>query len=372
MNYTNNGLVYDILYRSIIAISVMILLMLVLLVCTNIYNIRREKKKAKLTEKYIDWISNYVTDDPITIRKFKTNLEFEAFTEVCNNTLIDIRGEYAQRVTELTYLLGVTDYYKKMAQSNSWPKRYMAIEKLGFLKDNNLKEFYYEFMNNNKSNNQICLKTLVAYSFISDRDTLYILTNKLTDILKEENILSAKIIEHIYNNAFKVMKENNKIDDIRDFLKDIKNSEHIPSIVVKDIINSCGNQKLEEVNDIIIDYYHTSDDIEIKSAAIKALGKIALAESNSTILKALTDQSWIVRLVAAKASVICGYDALELLKPLLNDKHYYVRFNAAKTLAVLGEKGIKILKEHENSKNSYVSNTVKYVLDLNLNHVLYG
>lgn len=371
MTFLYTNFVYNILYKSIVTISILIVAMIIILVIINIYNSNKEKKQKKLTEKYVDWISSYVTDEPIKIRKLRTNLEFETFTEVCNNTLIDISGEHALKVRELTKMLRVVEYYRKMSKSRNWAKRYMAMEKLGYLKDPSLKHFYIDFMNNGQANPKVCLKTLIALSFIADKEILYIITNKLKEMLDGDNVLSAKIIEHIYNNAIKVLKMDNKIDEIKDFLTDIEFSKTIPKVIIKDVLTSCGTLKLAEVNQIIIDYFNNSYDVEVRAAAIKALGKIALPESHDTILKALKDESWVVRLVAAKASVICGYNAAESLQELLNDSHHYVRLNAAKSLAFLGENGLRLLRDKQDSENEYVSNTVKYVLDLNLNHVLY-
>lgn len=87
------------------------------------------------------------------------------------------------------------------------------------------------------------------------------------------------------------------------------------------------------------------ENIEIKAAAIQALGVLAHPTSASIIAKALSDQDWRIRLKAAEAAGRLGLmEFSEPLCALLSDEIWWVRFRASEALAALGEKGIAALR----------------------------
>lgn len=370
MDFIFTNVVYRILFYTIIFMSVIISLMVIGLVAVNLYNYKRQRRKKKLTAKYIDWISSYINDEPIKIAKLRTELEFETFAEVSSSSIVDLDGEYANRLKELTKMLKVSEYYMKQTKSRSWGKRYNAIEKLGYLKYQSLKPFFIDYLDSEK-NIRVFAKTLIALSLIADKDTIYLINNKINEIT-ETTPLSNKIIEHIYNNAFKNLIHEDRIDDIKEFIDKIEHSPDEHNYLIKSIISSAGTLRIEGINKNLISYYHEIDDPEIQISIIRSLGKIGLKESNQTIIEALKHKSHVVRSVASKYAVNCGYDALNNLKDLLDDENHYVRLNAAKSLALIGDRGIDILNSKKNIDDQLISNTVKYVLDLNDINVLYS
>lgn len=87
------------------------------------------------------------------------------------------------------------------------------------------------------------------------------------------------------------------------------------------------------------------ENIEIRAAAIQALGVLAHPRCASIIAKALSDQDWRIRLKATEAAGRLGLvEFSEPLCALLSDEIWWVRFRASEALAALGEKGIAALR----------------------------
>jgi len=361
---------YDVLFTTISIISVIILSLIILLVINNVYYSNKEKKRKKYNEKFVDIISSYMTGEAVEIERFTDKLEFETFADVADNTMLDFSGEQSKKVHLLLDRLGVVDHYKSKAHAYSKLTRHNAIEKLGYFRMPGLKGFFIDALEREpKDKNKV--RILIALSFIADWEILLLVTNRLSEILKKDNQISAKLIEHIYTNIIKSLKEKNMTEQLMVFFQDIKDSPSIPLIIKKDIINACGSMHLSEATKILMDYYYSSNEMEIKAAAVRALGRIGEPEGRDVIINALESDSWVLRLVGAKSALICGPTAKYNLKTLLSDPQYHVRLNAAKSLAGLGDEGLAILKSERDSDNAYIRNTVKYVLDLNLNNIYY-
>ena len=87
------------------------------------------------------------------------------------------------------------------------------------------------------------------------------------------------------------------------------------------------------------------ENIEIRAAAIQALGVLAHPLGAPIIARALEDGDWRIRLKAAEAAGRLGlFEFSEPLCALLSDEIWWVRFRASEALAALGEKGIAALR----------------------------
>jgi HEAT repeat protein len=368
MKLFGTNFMYDLLFTSITFISIVILSLIVLLVINNVYYNWKEKKRKKYYDKYIDIISSYITGEAVEIEKLTDNLEFETFADVCDNTMLDFSGEQAKKVHLLLDRLGVIDFYKKRSQAYSKLTRHNAIEKLGFFKMPALKLFFMDLLKKEpKEKNRV--RILLALSFIADWETLHIITDRLTEKLKKQNLVTAKLLEHIYTNIIKAFKDRNMLTQFMDFFAELKNSDKVPVIIKREIINACGALHLKEAVPVLVDFYNNLDDIEIKAAVVRALGRIGAPEGRNVIVNALESDSWILRLVGAKSAGVCGPIAKHNLRTLLSDSHYHVRLNAARALAGLGSEGLAVLRGERNSEDAFTRDTVKYVLDLNVNNV---
>lgn len=118
----------------------------------------------------------------------------------------------------------------------------------------------------------------------------------------------------------------------------------LPTPVRIALIDSLAATHANEGIDVIAALTN-DDNLEIRAAAIQALGLLAHPSCAPIIAKALGDQDWRIRLKAAEAAGRLGLvDFSEPLCALLADKIWWVRFRASEALAALGEKGIAALR----------------------------
>jgi hypothetical protein len=368
MEYFEPNFIYSILIKVISIIFLIIVILLVFLLMNTVYYNNKEQKRKKLFTRYIEVISGYLTGEPVEIEKLNSGFEFEVFAEVADHTMLDFSKEQTQIIHFLLDRLEVIDYLKKRAASYFSITRHNAIEILGYLKMPSIKIFLMDRLGKEPvQKNQV--KILIALSFIADWQILNLITQKLTLLLNRENIISVKLVEHIYTNIIKSLKTKNMMVQFMEFFSSMKNSELVPGLIKKNIMDAAGSMGLKEATMVLIDYYYSSRDIEIKAAGVRNLGLIGAPEGRKVIIDAMQSESWVLRLVGAKAALICGPGAKHNLRALLSDPHYKVRINSAKTLALLGNEGKEVLLNEINSKDNFVRDTVKFVLDMKLANI---
>ena len=87
------------------------------------------------------------------------------------------------------------------------------------------------------------------------------------------------------------------------------------------------------------------DDADVRTAAIRGLGRLLNPGAGETIACAFADPAWFVRAAAAEAAGRMGlYESVPALTTLVDDSVWWVRFRASEALAVLGEAGRSALR----------------------------
>lgn len=87
------------------------------------------------------------------------------------------------------------------------------------------------------------------------------------------------------------------------------------------------------------------NDLEVESAAIKALGALGSPEALPFVLPRVSHTSWVIRAQAAKAiGILAGPKAIPSLLELICDPRFEVRRNAALALSHLGAAGVQVLR----------------------------
>lgn len=95
-----------------------------------------------------------------------------------------------------------------------------------------------------------------------------------------------------------------------------------------------------------------SGDIDLRVAAVRALGRIQAMESGMALLGALDDEEWQVRAQAAKAlGAIRAMVAIPALSARLCDASWWVRHHAAYALRELGHEGQAALRRVASSSD---------------------
>lgn len=85
-------------------------------------------------------------------------------------------------------------------------------------------------------------------------------------------------------------------------------------------------------------------DQEVRTAAVRALGRLQHPAGEAAIGQAMQDERWVVRSAAAEAAGLAGFSRLvHQLDLLLGDPEWWVRFRAGEALVALGAEGVSLL-----------------------------
>lgn len=108
-----------------------------------------------------------------------------------------------------------------------------------------------------------------------------------------------------------------------------------------------------------------SDQLDLRVAAARALGRLEAVESGTMLLAALKDEAWQVRAHAARAlGQVQAPIAIPALAKLLTDRAWWVRRHAAYALVELGEDGQRALRDvSEASPDPYARDMAREALD---------
>lgn len=108
-----------------------------------------------------------------------------------------------------------------------------------------------------------------------------------------------------------------------------------------------------------------SEQLELKIAAIPVLFAADNENALPILFMLLQDKNWQVRNTIVKtigSSNLSG--VTDHLAIALNDESWWVRINAAKSLARLGDEGLSILKRHELTEQTYGYQETEYFLKI--------
>ncbi len=84
---------------------------------------------------------------------------------------------------------------------------------------------------------------------------------------------------------------------------------------------------------------------EVRTAAVRALGRLQHPAGEATIERAMRDEHWVVRSMAAEAAGLAGFSRLAAgLDHLLGDPEWWVRFRAGEALVAIGGEGLLRLR----------------------------
>lgn len=90
---------------------------------------------------------------------------------------------------------------------------------------------------------------------------------------------------------------------------------------------------------------------EVRTAAVRALGRLQHPAGEGAIAAAIEDDQWIVRSAGAEAAGSAGFSRLVGgLDRLLADDEWWVRFRAGEALVALGREGLAVLRQAADSE----------------------
>lgn len=95
----------------------------------------------------------------------------------------------------------------------------------------------------------------------------------------------------------------------------------------------------------VLNSHAADDDVEVRIAAVRALGRLQHPAAEAALARALGDPAWPVRAAAAEASGLANLSSLcDPIAALLSDPEWWVRFRAADALVRLGRTGVGRLR----------------------------
>lgn len=108
----------------------------------------------------------------------------------------------------------------------------------------------------------------------------------------------------------------------------------------------------------------TSDpDAEVRTAGVRALGRLQHPAGEAAIAEAMSDERWMVRAAAAEAAGAAGLSRLAgQLDRLLADPEWWVRFRAGEALLAIGQEGQGVLREAAQSERPLANRAAELAL----------
>jgi len=347
-----NALIFFILIIGIISIIHFLLLLL-----HKIYIENKERKVKDLEKIYIDKILNIIYQGEKTNEiKISSSIEAEALSNVISSFVINLTGDLFYKVIEIAKNSGLIEYYFKRVKSRNWLTRLEALERLGYLKLNELKTLYLDLIKREK-NYYVKLQILSNFSFIADEEIL----NLLIDELNELDPLSLKFAEHLFLNVINSFRSQNKEVNFIQTLEKTIFDEKISDGIKKSMIHACGLSQLYLCKDLLLKAFDSLNG-DLKIACIRTLGRLAVPEVCDLIEKTYNSENWVLRNVSMQFSYLCK-NATDILEKGLQDLNFYVRRSAALAFCKLGEKDKnKLLRFIETTKDKYAKEIALYVL----------
>ncbi|MHB8842230.1 MAG: HEAT repeat domain-containing protein [Candidatus Aquicultor sp.] len=353
--------VKSLLYSAIFVMLVTVIILFIALVVHKIHVEVRDAHLIKLKEYYSKELQKKLSRRKSNLAVPARKIEFDALTQVLIQMLTDgsISADHAKCLRGYARKLGVTAFYQRMAESRSWVKRSIAIERLGLLGLSEMKPLFYTILNEEKDIG-VLSKAVWALSFVADENDL----NTIYTMLNRPFFMSAKFSEYIYSNILTSFAQQGAQDLFIDYLKRIKDDSNFSDALKRAIIEACGVRKVVSAKQTIQDYFATfSSAPNMKITCLRALGELGGDEILTVFKLGLNDEDWRVRAVAAKGASSCPQSfIIKDLRDALHDENYHVRINAALSIAQFGDKGYRLLKRAANSDDRFVRDVSNYVL----------
>lgn len=360
--------IYDVLRMEwvremlVAVVSVMLLFVVVLfavLVMHKLYVEKRARRSRRLREQFTSVMAKRLFDRKVRVETPTKDDEYEAWGDVIAEMMTGCSGETVDHLREEARELALDAHFREMAQSRSWIKRFIAIEKLGVLRLPELRDLYRSILASEKDP-RIIGKAVWALSMVAD-ETVPATVN---EVLKNPLFMSSKFAEFIYTNIITSLQESGLGESFRLFFIRMRDDPEIPRVLKRDIVAACGMAQFYPACENIREYYYFFHDFpEMRIASIRALERLSDSDAKQIIGNGLDDEDWRVRAVAAKSAYICGDAQLSALKNSLKDKNYYVRMNAAFSLAKLGLPGVEALTEATRTDDRFAVDVSRYVLN---------
>ncbi len=352
-------------FKPMEVLRVAVLFMFVLLAMLIAFTMVHKWHLDRVSRRYERFKARYRTALDETLKnpaavmgKPATGSEADAACDAIIEMLDEASPYTAERLRMQARQLGLDAWYKRLACSNSYVRRFNAVERLGCLALPEMKYFLLSLLGREKSRELAARIVLALTSVVDEEDDLSV----ISQVLKDPFFKSSKFNEHVYANVIRSLRRVGREEVLLDFLDSLKADAGVPVALKKDIVEACGSTQCYAARDVIISYYHRFRSIpEMRIVCIRALGRIGAPDLRDIVRECLADSDWRVRAVAAKNGYLCPFELVEDLAACLTDSNYHVRLNAAKSLSQMGTYGDEALSLLTLSGDRFARDIARYV-----------
>jgi len=319
---------------------------------------RRSRRLEQLKEQYLVDLVRKFYDPDVVVRAPATPLEFEALGAVSATMLVNVSGDLMEHVRREIRELRVVDHYRNLADSRSWSKRFVAVEKLGYFRFPGLRSLFLRLLEEEKDS-RVIPKVLWALSLIVERDDL----PAINRVLRHPLFMSGKFNEYIYATIIRTFREQGRDVELLAALGLIMADPELPIMLKRDIVQACGAEPFTGVQELVVDCFNRFNEVaEMRIACVRTLERLSALDAEWLLEKCLKDEDWRIRGVAAKNAYLYSSRIIDPLRKLLYDANYHVRINSALSLARMGEAGVEALVAETSSDDRFVRDVSQYVL----------
>ncbi|HOV69869.1 MAG TPA: HEAT repeat domain-containing protein [Clostridia bacterium] len=307
-------------------------------ISSRIENIIHSPTQSSM-DKEVSALKNYVKKDRVKM-------------DILSDMLLDIfmkndimENEAKQKAIYLIYnAINPKEYYSALLRSgNTYDKAYACRKLSDFFAEDEVASIRSFAFSNNKD---LAYNAAITLSMLGDEDSVA----EVILSLQYNRRLSHRIIVEIIDKYS---------GDLTSLARKImgKADEYILSSLIK----ALAKYKLEEFEDKYISYLREGS-VNLKVAALRALGELGKTKYEHDFLVAVNSKNWIVRSAAVKAMKnIPTERILNAIMLATKDPEWWVRYNAAKSLVAV-DKDFTYVEKILQGYDQFAAEAVKHAL----------
>jgi len=326
------------------------LILLIISVLKHLLVILKEKLTHQEKLKYLDYFYSYILDqielDELKKRITNKNLATEALT----TAISQIKGSKWEKLKQASHELSITTELEANTNRLVASRRIHACYLLGLLGTERSVDVLIKRLNDRRA--EVVSASIIAIGEIGSLEGLKYLLKIYKAASPTHTWLIASVISRfptrdIYSEIVKLLSGGTLPPDKAILLIKVLASFHF-----------------DESLNLLINLYKNSPNIDVRIAALSALGKINDLTSVKLIFEALHNERWEIRAIACNLIGEMGLKGASYrLLPLLQDKNWWVRRNAAYALVNLGKIGIHTLLNFLETNDRYARDIIAHTLE---------
>lgn len=326
------------------------LIFLIVSVGKHLIELLLDKLHEQEKHRYLEHFYSYILDQ-IGIDDLKIEIKNKKIaTEALAIAISQIKGRKWEKLKKASLELSITGELENNTTSLRFSKRIQSCYLLGLLGTEKSTGVLIKRLDDRRA--EVVSASIIAIGEIGSFEGLKLLLTRYKTASFTHSWLIAAVISRvptreIYSEIEKLLVTNN-----------------LPPKKVILLIKVLTSFHLDESLNLLINLYENSLDIDVRIAALSAIGRINDLTAVKLIFDALHNERWEIRAVASNLIGEMGLKGASYrLLPLLRDKSWWVRKNAAYALVNLGKIGIHTLLSFLETDDRYARDIIVHVLE---------